>query len=212
MKRPVIAVDVDDVLAAHAQAFVDFSNQRWGTNLTVDDYNDDWSILWGLDRAIDEHRQEIAERASAFRLHSTVTMPHEASAHDVLLRLKDRYDLIIVTARQQQIKGETLAWIKEKFPGIFQEDRIFFTGFYDTIRKDSAVKTKGDILKSLGADYLIDDQPKHCNSAMELGIQGLLYGNYAWQTTEPVHDGVVRVADWSEVEDYFGEVSTGNAS
>jgi len=38
--KPIIAVDIDDVLANLAQEIVDFSNKNWGTNLTIDDYNE----------------------------------------------------------------------------------------------------------------------------------------------------------------------------
>lgn len=204
--RKTIAVDVDDVLAAHAQAFVDFSNARWGTSLTVDDYSDDWAILWNLDRNNEAHRLEISDRASAFFADNTLSMPHDESAHDVLVRLKEKYDLIIVTARRQMIKGETLAWIQQKFPGVFEEDKIFFAGFYDTTQAESAHKNKGELLKALGADYLIDDQPKHCNGATEQGLQAILFGAYGWQEKEPVHEGVIRLKNWHEVHEYFASL------
>lgn len=37
MSKKVIAVDLDDVLSASAPAYVKFSNERWETNLTVED-------------------------------------------------------------------------------------------------------------------------------------------------------------------------------
>lgn len=41
-KLKTIAVDLDDVLAISAQALVEYSNSRWGTRLTVEEYDEDW--------------------------------------------------------------------------------------------------------------------------------------------------------------------------
>jgi 5'(3')-deoxyribonucleotidase len=201
--KRIIAVDVDDVLASHALSFVTFSNERWGTHLTIDDYDDDWAKLWQLDREIETHRQIVSDRATVFFEHNTTSMPHDESALEVLVSLKERFDLIVVTARRQQIKGETLAWLQQKYPGVFEDDRIFFAGFYDTIRADSSVRNKGALLKSLHADYLIDDQPKHCNGADEQGIRALLFGDYAWQRNALINPGVKRVGSWAAVREYF---------
>jgi 5'(3')-deoxyribonucleotidase len=205
--KPIIAVDIDDVLASSAAAFVAFSNERWGTNLTVDDYTDDWATFWKLDRADKGYAALVDGRAAEFFAHALRPMPHDVSAYDVLVRLKEHFDLIVVTARRLDTKGDTVAWIQERFAGIFEHDKIYFAGFYDNLTNDSVKvnvkKDKGELLKSLGAQYLIDDQPKHCNGAVRQGITALLFGGYAWQHTEPVDDSVIRVANWQEVGEFF---------
>ena len=45
-KRKVIAVDIDDVLADSARMFIELSNQHWGTELTVDEYDEAGPRLW----------------------------------------------------------------------------------------------------------------------------------------------------------------------
>ncbi len=201
--KPIIAVDVDDVLASSALAFVEFSNQRWGTNLTIDEYHDDWAMLWKLDKEHEESMKIISKRAEEFFAHHLRDMDHDVSAYEVLVNLKQDFDLIVVTSRRLQTKGDTLAWIQERYEGIFAEDKIFFAGFYDTIEKGSFTKDKGALLKSLGASYHIDDQPKHCNGAIVQGVQGILFGEYGWQRGEALEDTVVRVKNWEEVLEYF---------
>ena len=49
MRRLRIAIDIDDVLAENAIGFVAFSNERWGTRLSVDDYSEHWSEMWRVD-------------------------------------------------------------------------------------------------------------------------------------------------------------------
>ena len=58
MKRGSIAIDLDDVLAAHVESFVAFSNANYGTNLGVEDYRDHWANLWGVEN------EEIERRAA----------------------------------------------------------------------------------------------------------------------------------------------------
>lgn len=201
--RKTIAIDIDDVLSLHAQAFTEFSNERWGTQLTADDYDDDWSLLWELDKELEEHRAEMDVRANEFFAKRIAGMAHIQDAYEVLVKLKKDFNLVIVTSRRLQIKAETLAWIDEKFPGIFEQSDIYFAGFYDKINAGSAYRNKGDIVRDLQADYLIDDQVKHCNGAAEHGIRALLFGGYAWHERSEIHEDVIPIGSWREVKEYF---------
>jgi uncharacterized HAD superfamily protein len=40
MTRQSIAIDIDDVVVAHVDAFIEFSNKNYGTNYTIEDYVD----------------------------------------------------------------------------------------------------------------------------------------------------------------------------
>lgn len=197
-RRPLIAVDIDDVLAANAKGLVDFSNARWGTTLTPADYEEDWAVMWQIET---EHARARANEF--FESKMLREFEHDIEALSVLHQLKERYDLIIVTARRTQTKGDTLDWIKEKYPGIFQEDRIFFAGIWDEAHPEAIKKTKGALLKELGADYLIDDQPKHCIGALQEGVQPLLFGNYRWNQVDELPEGITRVDGWADVLEYF---------
>ncbi|HYF96495.1 MAG TPA: hypothetical protein VD947_00480, partial [Patescibacteria group bacterium] len=55
-RKQTIAVDLDDVLAAGAQGFVDFSNRRWGTQLKVEDFTERWADIWGVDLEEEKRR------------------------------------------------------------------------------------------------------------------------------------------------------------
>jgi 5'(3')-deoxyribonucleotidase len=202
-KRPVISIDIDDVLAAGAQAFIEYSNERWGTNLTIDDYEDNWAKLWNLDRTSASDLTVETQRVEDFFANCLPRMHHDTSAYEVLAALKQDFDLIVVTARRLHTKADTLVWAEEHFPGIFDQDKIYFAGFYDTIGKHSLLGHKGDLLKELGAHYHIDDQPKHCNGAISRGVKAILFGDYAWQYKELVDENVVRVRTWPDILEYF---------
>lgn len=194
--KETIAVDIDDVISAHAQAFIDYSNKRWGTHLKIDDYEEHWGSMWHTDE------QETEQRAHEYHASGYIaTYPHVFAAKPVLLELAKRYRLVVVTSRRTQIMTETRAWLEEYFSGVFEE--VYFAGMWDKINSQSNQMTKTDIIKTIGAKYLIDDQVKHCNAAAASGIKALLFGNYSWNQTNNLRPGVIRVADWAAVKEYF---------
>jgi 5'(3')-deoxyribonucleotidase len=193
-----IAIDVDDVLAANAEAFVEFSNKRWGTNLKVEDYDEHWAILWGVE---ENNHDEIEKRALEFLKHSTPIYKHFPDANESLKKLAEKHKLVIVTSRRMAQSQDTLEWIEKFYPGIF--DEIHFAGIWDKIHDDRIKVTKAEFCRQVGADYLIDDQLKHCIAAADAGIKGLLFGDYSWNQADELPKDVTRVANWQEVLEYF---------
>lgn len=197
MKKPTIAIDIDDVLADYAAGFIRFSNSHWGTSLTVDDYDEHWANVWKVDM------EEVRLRADLIHTHRLVKdLTHRSEARPVLDKLSEQFNLVVVTARRIQNKADTLAWLQLYYP-MLSEEVVTFAGFYDSINDQSIHKTKGSIIASLGADYMIDDQPKHCISAVEHNVQAILFGDYTWNRTAELPAGIIRIKDWSGIEEYF---------
>lgn len=203
MPRPVskqtIAIDIDDVLAANAEGFIEFTNRRWGTNLTVEDYDEHWAKVWQVSGEEELKRVKAVREAALFSSYR-----HFPEAEPVLRRLAKRFKLVVLTSRQRAISGDTFNWIDRHFKGIFSE--IHFTGIWDGLNKDSHVRirhTKANLASDIEADYLIDDQLKHCLAAAEAEIEALLFGNYAWNRMKRLPPRVTRVNDWSAVREYF---------
>lgn len=188
----IIAIDVDDVIAAHAEAFVAFSNRYYGTNLTIEDYEDRWELIWNVDRG------EIERRAREFHAPESVQRYRRIQQADKTLeRLSQDYELVVVTARPKQLIEPTYTWLEEHFVGVF--NAVHFVPIWEPDNK----VTKADICNKIGAVYLIDDVPHHCNIAAEGGIKALLFGDYNWNRKEPIKPGVTRVSDWLAVQEYF---------
>lgn len=195
MRRLRIAIDIDDVLAENAAGLVAFSNQRWGTKLTVDDYDEHWAKMWRVDQA------EMERRAAEY-FHSLAARQygHVGGAFDVLGRLSKQHHVMIATSRCLQMKHDTLAWIDEHFPGIFASTAVYFAGIWDDVQDDSHKMTKAELVNQIGADVLIDDQLKHCMAVAGEGRHAILFGDYAWNRAEELPDFVTRCHSWSEVE------------
>lgn len=198
MPKRTIAVDIDDVLADNAAGFVAFSNEMWGTNLTPEDYDEHWAEVWAV-----EH-EEVKRRANLFHEHGVVRgYVHTDAALPVLHRLSDDYNLRIVTSRRLQIRDDTLGWVHKHYPGIFSDETIHFAGIWDDIDDQSIHRTKLEAINDIGADFLIDDQLKHCRAVADAGKRALLFGDYTWNQALSLEGGIRRVTDWRAVERYF---------
>ncbi len=192
MAKKVTALDIDDVLSTNATHFVEWSNKTWGTHLGVEDFDEDLATMWNVD--IDTVRIRMNEYVKS----DTVSgHGYFAEAIPVIKKLRSKYDFILVTSRRTLLAPLTRKWIDKNFPDLFET--IHHTGIFDKTEKGGHKKTKADICKEIGADYLIDDQPKHCFAVAEAGIQTLLFGDYAWnrRLTE-LPPRVTRVKNWAE--------------
>ena len=195
MKRLAIAIDVDDVLAESAPGFIAFSNERWGTNLTVDDYEEHWAKMWNIDH------NELLERVKVYDASRIIQhYNHIGGAHESLKRLSKNHELMIATARRLAHKDDTLLWIEYHFPNMFHRDRIFFAGIWDSFADDSHVVTKADLITQVDADILVDDQLKHCLAVAESGRHAILFGDYSWNQADTLPERVSRCTSWDEVE------------
>lgn len=199
-RRLTIAVDLDDVLAHSAEGFVAYSNRKWSSQLEASDYSENWPELWGVapEEALARARQ--LETSGAFLEYASI-----GHALPMLRSLKRRYRLIILTSRRRVTGDGTRNWLEQHFPGIFED--VQFAGIWEGDDVAAAVhRTKAEACHSLAADFLIDDQPKHCIGAAEAGIPALLFGDYSWNVD---HDAVslpelvTRVSDWHQVYEYF---------
>lgn len=56
MKKPKIAVDIDDVLSEFVPALIEYSNKKWGTKLTIDDFSEDYAQMWKVDHEVVKQR------------------------------------------------------------------------------------------------------------------------------------------------------------
>ena len=196
MAKQVIAVDIDDVLAATAESLVAYSNQQWGMNLVPEDYRERWGEMWGVDVETERQRATHVHEQRLFR-----DFTHDEAALPVLTRLAEKYELVIATSRTRNIRDDTLEWLELHYPGLFSD--VHQSGLYDEFTAESHLGTKAELIKEIGADYLIDDQPKHCLAVAEAGIETILFGDYSWQRGLELPAGVTRCHDWAAVGEYF---------
>jgi 5'(3')-deoxyribonucleotidase len=205
MAKPILSIDIDDVLAPSARAFVDFSNKKWGTHLNITDYNEDWSKIWQLEEGEElKNRVEAIDQADFYG--GKCPHPEDKLSIEVLNRLKNKFKIVTLTSRRSVKKDGTIEWLEKHYPNIF--DDYIFSGIYDSVildRKEGSIvqaanRNKGQLLRDLHISWHIDDQPKHCIGASEHGINSILFGNYTWNKDTKLEKNMKRAISWLEIE------------
>lgn len=201
-----IAVDIDDVLSPFTESFCNYHNATYGSNLSIDDFKvpgDYWGYYEGVlanvlknPDGVDEYKRRFWEYLETDR--HMRGQPISQEGKDCLYKLKEHYNLEIVTARDGAIKQGTIEWIKEELPDLFSA--VHFNASW---KQEGEKITKAKLCQEIGADYIIDDSVEHCNAAAECGITAILFGEYGWNAYQKVHEKVIRVSGWAEVLDFF---------
>jgi len=193
-KKKIIAIDIDEVLMPHFQDLIDYYNRLYGTSLTLEDNHPKDSSRWGTpSMKVAIRRVEKFFDTNEFK-NST---PFEDSKKAIKI-LSDNFTLVVITARDEIIKQTTKNWLEKHFPEFFKE--VHFTSMYNL---EGKARTKGEVAKSIKADYLVDDNFDHIIAAYKHGVKGLLFGNYPWSSNVQLPKGVIRANDWNDVLDYF---------
>lgn len=194
-----IAIDIDDVLSDSVPAIIAFSNQHWGTHLTRADYNDDWMGMWGISR---DETYARADQMNSYEFRTGLAV--KPGAKQAVEQLKSAYKLVLVTSRRSQLKEATYDWVDKHFAGMFEA--VHFAGMWDVRSDRSKSATKTGVCMRIGAQYLIDDQPKHCIDAANHGICAILFGDYPWNELRTEPSGVKRAYEWAEVREHFKRI------
>src|SRR6202022_792504 len=123
----VIAIDLDDTLSYTNLTFCQWHNDKFGTNMTPDDVHSYYywkNPGWGTPA-------ETMLKIHEF-LHSRAkSIPPIAGAQRATKRLKEAgYKLVVITARMANIADESVEWLEEHFPGIF--DTAYFTSAFQS--------------------------------------------------------------------------------
>lgn len=189
---------MDEVFFPFAAHFAEHHNQQHGTNLTYVDITS-----YNFEDIIGEDILETVKRVHAATEvdHSHID-PIEGSP-DAVRQLEKQFDLVIVTARDPKHEEQTLDWLERHYRDVFSD--VIHVGHIGAVEKP--IK-KVEICRQLAAIALIDDSPKHIEEVANAGIEGVLFGNYAWNQDKEFENGVLpervtRQANWPAVLEHF---------
>ena len=199
MKKPIIAVDIDDVLALSTDSLRQVVNAHLGVDLPPEAYDiaaDYWGyydVVWAANGLNGQVSLDVIEPQMKIDQSHVEPIPGALAA---LSQMKQSYDIVVVTVRSSNWSRATDVWLQKNFPSIFNE--VYFAEGFEGIQK----KSKGALCAEIGASWLIDDNIEHAVSALELGMNVIVFGNYGWHH-KGIPDGVVACKDWVEVGAYF---------
>ena len=198
MNRPLIAVDIDDTLADSTELIRLHVNSRYDVAIPKEAYRTEGEY-WGYYELVwAEHGVEELTLEDFFddeMVSEIMQVPLLPSALFAIKELYRTFDIVIITSRRPERGALTRKWIENMFEGMTIDVH------FSEAHKDESKMTKGQICKTLGATYLIDDNVGHCESALKEGATPLLFGEYGWHGSVP--EGITRCKDWPAVLDYF---------
>ncbi|KAI5071080.1 hypothetical protein GOP47_0013331 [Adiantum capillus-veneris] len=192
-----VAVDVDEVLGSFLSSLNRFIAEQHFMHYDLSEYHVyDFMKIWGCSQA------EANDRVHAFfeSEHFKDGIVPIAGAHRSLVQLAEFCDLVVVTSRQHVIRHQTLDWIDRHYPGIFSD--VYFGNHFAL---EGEARPKSEICRSIGAEVLIDDNPRYAVECAQHNIEVLLFDHnnkYPWSKTSdgPVHPLITRVQSWEDVE------------
>lgn len=200
--KPLIAIDIDDVIAYTTEAVCRWANEMTGKNLTMDDYRVETNVdYWHYYESIwQQHGMDGLDLNKFLGVfgYDPDSIKMVPGSKQALVDLAKNFDIIFVTSRDIKAREVTQQWFRKQ---IGYEVRVHFAsaGHHD-YGKDAP--SKGQIAKSLGVEFLVDDNPEHVQSALDHDIKAVLFGDYGWQVGAP--DYMVRLKTWPEVVEYIG--------
>ena len=178
-----------------APTFLNYHNQKHGTNLSIDDLKS-----YYVEEVTCETQEQMLAKIEAYlsTVHYTEGKPIEGSV-EAIERLSRKYELVVVTSRDSFYRGSTEKFIEEHYPGLFSG--LQYTHQVET---PDIMVSKSEICKEISAVAIIDDHLKNITECAEHGIEGILFGNYAWNQTKQLPAGVTRLLNWQEVAVHLG--------
>lgn len=190
----LIGVDLDEVLAETIQPLLMYHNNKYDTNLSRDQmYSYNFLEVWG------GTREESIEKMYDFYAspYFKSIRPIDGSQEGVR-RLKEKHELIVVTARPEDIADETMNWLSEYFQDRFSD--VYFTNEWVLAGSTWSTSSKLDICLRLGVDVLVDDSLANSIQCASSGLTTLLL-DCPWNQTDdlPLPLGVTRVYSWQEI-------------
>ena len=185
--KPILAIDLDEVLGQFVESICVWHNRRFHTSLTSEDFiSYHFSAVpgWGNDAATASKVREFLlgpsgdTNAAGPAIEFLEVQPVEG-AKEALTKLSTLFELVVVTARSEEIGVVTRDWLTLHYPGLFS--RVILCNSY-AADGTHARRSKGDVCKEIGAVALVDDNVGYCHDAARTVPFAFLFGSYAWNT------------------------------
>ncbi len=186
-----IGIDLDNILADFTGNFLRFHNHVYGTSLKDQDL-----VSYRFRDVVGCTRDEEMEKFYAFyQTPFFLNIQPIPGSQDGISKLKSKYKLILVTARQNDIAQITNDWISRFFPSAFSE--IYFMNHAS---RSGDRFNKAERCSDLGIRLVIEDSDKVAKECADKGILTILF-DYPYNHKANLPVLVKRVYSWPEIVD-----------
>jgi len=195
-----IGFDLDDVLLGTADVVTSLYSDKYGADVTRDDWYDYESIdkTWQVGTKTQLNSRLINLNYSDDYVNVVKAL---RDSQRVLRDLKDAgHTLSLVTGRPESSRIKTYTVLSRLFSGVFSNEDLYFTDHYN---HDGHKSSKADVAVRLGLTHFIDDLIEHADIVAAEGIKTILFSdNYKWNQTA-AKEGIIRLNSWQEIEKFF---------
>ena len=203
LSKPMIGVDVDEVLCPFVVQLCKFHNEYYNSELRPDHF---FSYVF---REIPEYGAKDEPQSKEiltqfFQSKYFADMPVILNAYDTLHGMKEDFNFSVITSRRNELETMTREWIDEYFPDIFDE-QLFGNHF-----NDGASLTKTEMCQQINARIAIDDNLKYCQELSKSLDLVILYGDYPWNKMDNLPDNVIRCNDWFDIKATLSQYKLSN--
>lgn len=184
----IIAVDVDEVIAQFLDAWLAFYNSRNNTAWQADQFHsyNFWEVVGGDKESMVELTHEF------FKSPEFQNIRPVEDAVEGISALARVHELVIITARPQEISEMTLSWLDTYFPRAFK--RVHLTNQFSKL---GYWRSKAAVCVEEHASVLIEDNAEYALECARSGVRVLLVDK-PWNK-DVSHDLIVRVHSWKDI-------------
>jgi uncharacterized HAD superfamily protein len=184
----IIGIDLDDVLADVTTGLNVYHNNKYGTNIMLENHFDyDLSLIWQVSK------EESLKRIFDYLANHSHKAKPMTDSQEILQKLASKNTFKVITSRPEGVEKQTKDWIKKHFSAL--DIDVHFAGAYYGANR----KTKAEVCKELGAEVLIEDCLKFALECSDAGIRVLLF-DMPWNQMEKLPKNIHRVHSWKEIE------------
>lgn len=180
--KPILAVDIDEVLACFTAQLVKFHNaslEDCKLHIELSHFT-----THNFAEVLGCTGDEVSTKLDAFVLSEYFfEIPPVDGGFAALSQLKEHFDLHVVTARSHSLRPDTLKWLDQHYPGIFLD--FHFCNIYAPAGT-GLTRDKATICRDINAVALIDDNVSYAHNCANSGLPVYLFGDYPWN--RDIHD------------------------
>lgn len=193
-----LGFDIDGIVANMAQAMIDFANDKYGFDYTVElfgdfditkaQYTDDHKRNEQIGRDVLDHVVYVEDAVASLK-------PYDEGVEALKKLKKYGHTLHFITSRPMSQRRITVEW--------FRDNKVPFNTI-DVVGQTP----KGMIGRTLNLDFYMDDKVKHLESMYKYKNRwrkGLAVFTRPWNINEPVDSTkFVRLSSWFDVVRHLG--------
>lgn len=185
--KPKIGFDIDEVVADFMNCFLKYSNQKYGTNFSLEEVTK--YHLWecGVHATKKESIREVEEFQDSEHFGKIGFIDGAKKGIDYLSNI---YNIHFITSRPDKIMEKT----KKFFYSNFKDNSYTFIFSGEVY----GGKKKFEICKELGIEIMVEDNFQYAFGCALNGVKTFLIDK-PWNRCHEKHENLVKVKNWEEL-------------